>query len=287
MYVAPYLATCACSAPPWASCAGSEAFCWNLRNQKFPAQPKGMDPKSQDSVPTICCTHPVFALRVHKRSGTQWLSLAWMQKRMEVSSPSRGSRAQPSCPFDSCPHLPTCSQPDLQGLRFWGKLFQDQPSLCTCRKRSRRFPIQIVMALVMDADEQRVKKLKLSQSFPLESVWILVLIRNYEVQSVFWTASNVLLRMDSPCSGLLFVPSLAFGSVYISSSPAALLLHGSGRDHLNSFIVNDWHQRCFRKLMSASSWLYFKGFTLWIFHGVLFTLEKNCSTEILPFKTIQ
>lgn len=118
-----------------------------------------------------------------------------MQKRKEVSSLSRGSRAQPGCPFGSCPHLPTCSQPDLQGLRFWGKLFQDQPSLCTCRKRSQRFPIQIVMALVMDADEQRVKKLKLSQSFPLDSVWILVLIRNYEVQSVFWTASEFLLRI--------------------------------------------------------------------------------------------
>lgn len=65
-----------------------------------------------------------------------------------------------------------------------------------------------------------------------------------------------------------------------------MLLHGSGRDNLNCFMFSDWHQRCFCKLMSASSWLYFKVFTLWIFYGVVYTGEKKC-TEISPFKTIQ
>lgn len=75
------------------------------------------------------------------------------------------------------------------------------------------------MALVTDADDQeRMKKLKLTQSFNKQQFsWtqarVSVLIRNHEVRSLFWTVSEVLQRMDSPCLGLLFMPNAAFSSV--------------------------------------------------------------------------
>ena len=128
-------------------CPSLGSLCWLQSLLLKPEKPKHSLRSRKRRIPKAKSLLPpsavptLFALRVPKRWGTQWLFLPWMQKRTDVSSPSGGCRAQPDCPFGSCPHLPTCSQPDLQGLRFWGKLCQDQPSLCTCRKRSWRLPI--------------------------------------------------------------------------------------------------------------------------------------------------
>lgn len=138
----PWCGSCRCVAPSLATCAPCETPKNSLYTQRrWIPKPKPVFPP-----PAVTFLHLLWASQALR---AQWLLLPWRQNGFTTSLWRMQSSAQTSLWFlSSSTHPEPARSPELE------KNSQDQPILCTCRRRPWRLPIQTIMALVMGAYEQ-------------------------------------------------------------------------------------------------------------------------------------